>query len=65
MMPTVFFWMEKAKAIRQLPDFLKFGSCDVCKDTLTAEGEFIIKRDQGGVDVTARYCKHCKILLND
>lgn len=49
----------------ELYQYFKYGSCDCCGDTLTEQGDMIIKRQGASAKVQARYCKHCKILLDE
>ena len=72
-LPNLFPWMEKIKAAQELQLFLMYGSCDCCGDTLTKEGDMIINKGRAigksvpasTPTIAARYCKHCKILLDD
>ena len=57
---NVFPWMERSKALQELQLWLMFGSCTCCGDTLTQEGDMIIKHQEDGAEITERYCKTCK-----
>ena len=63
--PNIFPWMEKQKALRELPFYIMYGACDCCGDTMTSEGDMVIKRSESDAKVEARYCKHCKTLLDE